>query len=65
MKVEQLAVIKEKMITAKKQGKEDEFKKYFNMFSEGYKEITGKDFEEEIRKSIDESKKEKKEEQER
>jgi len=65
MKVEELALIKEKMITAKKQGKEEEFKKYFNMFSEGYKEITGKDFEEEIRKSIDESKKEKAEDTER
>ena len=51
MKVEELAEYKEKMLYAKNIGDEDCFKKYYSLFCNAYKQITGKDFEELLQKN--------------
>ena len=50
MKLEELAEIKEMMIAYQKQGNKEKFREYYEKFTKGYKEITGKDFEEELKK---------------
>lgn len=50
MKIEEFAEIKERMLIAKEQGDMKIFKKYYDLFVKGYEEITGKNFEEEMKK---------------
>ena len=57
MKVENLAEYKERMLYAKEMGDEESLKKYYTLFCNAYKSITGKSFEEfineeKIRKEI-------------
>ena len=52
MDLTKLSQYKDRMVLAKKMNDEEEFKKYFKLYSEEYKKITGKkcleeDFEEE------------------
>ncbi len=49
MKIGDLAEYKELMIIADEQGNKEEYKKFYKLFTEAYKEYTGKDFEEEIK----------------
>ena len=52
--IEEFAEIKENMIIAKGQENVTDFKKYYKLVVEGYKELTGEDFEkkmEEIEKN--------------
>lgn len=44
-----LAEYKELMIIAEEQGNMEEYKKFYKLFTEAYKEYTGKDFEEEMK----------------
>ena len=46
MKIGDLAEYKELMIIAEEQGNEEEYEKFYKIFTEAYKEYTGKDYEE-------------------
>ena len=50
MNLEELAEIKEMMIAYQKQGDKEKFRQYYEQFVKGYKELTVKDFEEELKK---------------
>lgn len=50
MTIEQLAEIKERMLIAKEQGNMVDFKKYYDVFVKGYEELTGENFEENMKK---------------
>ncbi len=50
MTIGDLAEYKELMIIAQEQGNSEEYKKFYKLFTEAYKECTGKKFEEEMKK---------------
>ena len=59
MTIEEFAEIKEKMIIAKEQGDTEKFNKYYRLVENGYEELTGKNFKEEmIKKASQNSEKE-------
>lgn len=43
MDLTKLAIYKEKMIIAKETNNKDDFEKYYKLYSEEYKKVTGKD----------------------
>lgn len=55
MDIEEFAEIKERMMIAKEQENVDDFKKYYKLVVEGYKELTGEDFEKKM-EQIEENK---------
>ena len=55
MEIEDIAVLKEKMLIAKNRGNTEEFEKYYKIFVTEYKKITGESFEEKMKAKEDEA----------
>lgn len=56
MDIENIAEYKERMLIAKQQGDMENFNKYYKLFVQGYKELTGEDFEEVMKNKLSKEK---------
>lgn len=50
MSIEEFAILKEEMMIAKEKGDFLRFKKYYELVAKAYEELTGENFEENMRK---------------